>query len=84
VEQHLRHLLDELSAAIHRSKRKEEREELTRLHDEVESRLRAAQEEEHSGLVDALEKAEIRFESEHPTLAKALRDAVEVLSAAGI
>jgi Domain of unknown function (DUF4404) len=84
VEQHLRHLLDELSAAIHRSKRKEEREELTRLHDEVESRLKAAEEEEHSGLVDALEKAEIRFESEHPTLAKALRDAVEVLSAAGI
>ena len=84
MEQNLRHLLDELSAAIHRSKRKEEREELTRLHEEVESRLKAVEEEEHSGLVDALEKAEIRFESEHPTLAKALRGAVEVLSAAGI
>jgi hypothetical protein len=85
VEQHLRHLRDELSAAIHRSKRQEEREELTRLHDEVESRLEAADEqEEHSGLIDALEKAEIRFESEHPSLAAALREAIELLSAAGI
>jgi seryl-tRNA synthetase len=86
VEQHLRHLRDELSAAIHRSKRQEEREELTRLHDEVESRLAAVdeQEEEHSGLIDALEKAEIRFESEHPSLAGALREAIERLSAAGI
>jgi hypothetical protein len=85
VEQHLRHLLDELSAAIHRSKRQEEREELTRLHGEVENRLEAAdEEEEHSGLVDALEKAEIRFETEHPSLAGALREAIERLSAAGI
>jgi hypothetical protein len=84
VEQHLRHLLDELSAAIHRSKRQEEREELTRLQGKVETRLGAADEEEHSGLVDALEKAEIRFETEHPSLAKALREAIERLSAAGI
>jgi hypothetical protein len=84
VEQNLRHLLDELSAAIKRSKRQEEREQLTRLHDEVESRLAAAGKEEHSGLVDALEKAEIRFETDHPTLGRALRDAIEVLSAAGI
>jgi hypothetical protein len=84
VEQHLRHLLDELSAAIHRSKRQEEREELTRLHSEVERRLEGGGEKRHSGLVDALEKAEIRFESEHPTLGGALRDAIEVLSAAGI
>ncbi len=85
MEQHLRHLRDELSAAIHRSKRQEEREELARLHGEVESRLEAADEqEEHSGLIDALEKAEIRFESEHPSLAGALREAIERLSAAGI
>jgi len=84
VERHLRHLLDELSAAIGRSKRHEEREELTRLQGEVESRLEAAGEKEHSGLVDALEKAEIRFETDHPTLGRALRDAIEGLSAAGI
>ena len=86
MEQHLRHLLDELSAAISRSKRHEEREHLTRLQGEVESRLEAAgeDEEEHSRLVDSLEKAEIRFETDHPTLGRALRNAIEVLSAAGI
>ena len=84
MEQHLRHLLDELSAAIRRSKHHEEREELTRLHGEIERRLEAAQEEERSGLVDALEKAEIRFESDHPTLAQSLRQAIQSLSSAGI
>jgi uncharacterized protein DUF4404 len=80
----MRHLLDELSSAMKRSKHHSEREELSRLHAEVESSLEASGEEERSGLVDALEKAEIRFESGHPTLGKALRDAIEVLSAAGI
>ena len=84
MEQHLRHLLDELSGAISRTRRHEDQEELSRLHGEVESQLEAKGEKEHSGLVDALEKAEIRFESEHPTLGEALRDAIEVLSAAGI
>jgi hypothetical protein len=84
VEQHLRHLLNELSAAVGRSKRHDEREELTRLQGEVKGRLEAAGEEEHSGLVEALEKAEIRFETDHPTLGRALRDAIEGLSAAGI
>jgi Domain of unknown function (DUF4404) len=84
VEQHLRRLLDELSGAIGRTRRHEDREELTRLQGEVESRLEGTGEKQHSGLVKALEKAEIRFESEHPTLGEALRDAIEVLSAAGI
>ena len=85
MEQHLQRLLDELSSAIRRSKHPEEREELARLQGEVESRLGAAPEqEEHPGLVDALEQAEIRFETGHPTLAAALRDAIAVLSAAGI
>lgn len=84
MEQHLRHLLDELSEAIGRSKGDEEREELTRLHGQIQSRLEASGEEEHTGLVAALEKAEIRFETDHPTLGSALRSAVEVLSAAGI
>ena len=85
MEQHLRYLLDELSAAIKRSKHHEEREELTRLHQKVERRLeRAEAQEEHSGLVDALEKAEIQFESDHPTLAGSLRQAIQALSSAGI
>jgi hypothetical protein len=84
VEQHLRRLLDELSGAIGRTRRHEDREVLTRLQGEVETQLEGKEEKEHSSLVGALEKAEIRFESEHPTLGEALRDAIEVLSAAGI
>jgi len=39
VEQHLRHLLDELSAAISRTDDENHRRELTRLHGEIERRL---------------------------------------------
>jgi len=87
VEQHLRHLLDELKAAIGRTKEDDEsREELTRLHRAVESRLQAEQsgDEEHNGLVDRLEKAEIRFETDHPSLGASLRQAVQSLTAGGI
>ena len=86
MEQHLRHLLDEISGAIKRSKHPDEREELSRLHESVERRLARAENEaeEHSGLVDRLEEAEVRLETDHPTLAKALREAVQALSAAGI
>lgn len=84
MEQHLRHLLDELSAAIGRARHPEERDELTRLHGEVEGRLGRSGEGEHPGLVDALEKAEVRFESDHPTLAQSLRQAIQSLSSAGI
>ena len=84
VEPKLRHLLDELSSAIKRSKNPDERAHLTRLRDDVERRLEEAGEEEHSGLIDSLEKAEIQFEAEHPTLAQSLRQAVQALSASGI
>ena len=89
MEQHLRRLLDELSAAIGRSKHHEEREDLSGLHGAVERRLAQAEseeagEEEHSSLVDRLEEAEVRLETEHPTLAEALRDAIQALSSAGI
>ena len=85
MEQHLRHLLDEVSAAIGRTKRHEDREELARLQGEVEQHLEVDDgEEKHSGLKDTLEKAEIRFETDHPSLGSALRQTIEVLSAAGI
>ena len=84
VEQHLRRLLDELSGAMGRTRRHEDQEELSRLRGEVESRLAGQGDRERSRLVGALEQAELRFESEHPTLGKALRDAIEVLSAGGI
>jgi hypothetical protein len=90
VDKHLRHLLDELSTAIGRAKHREEREELTRLRGVVEERLTAAGEEErlrdeeHQSLLDHLEKAEIRFEADHPTLTESVRQAIQALSSAGI
>jgi predicted ATPase len=88
VEQHLRRLLDEISAAMGRAKHHEEREDLSRLHGAVERRLAEAESEkaaeEHSSLVDRLEEAEVRLETDHPTLAEALRDAIQALSSAGI
>jgi len=91
VDQHLRHLLDELKAAIGRTKEGDEsREELTRLHGAVESRLQAEEggdahgDDEHNGLVDRLEKAEIRFETDHPSLGASIRQAVQSLTAGGI
>ena len=88
MEQHLRRLLDELSAAMGRAKHHEEREDLSRLHGAVERRLAEAESEEageeHSSLVDRLEEAEVRLETDHPTLAEALRDAIQALSSAGI
>jgi hypothetical protein len=88
VEQHLRRLLNELSAAMGRSKHHEEREDLSDLHGAVERRLAQAESEEagedHSSLVDRLEEAEVRLETDHPTLAEALRDAIQALSSAGI
>ena len=88
MEQNLRHLLDELKAAIGRTKQSDDREELTRLHGELETRLAGSGEgegqEEYDSLVDRLEKAEIRFESEHPSLGASIRQAVQSLTAGGI
>jgi hypothetical protein len=99
VEQHLRHLLDELSAAIGRTKDHGEREELTRLHGAVEQHLESTgtgtgtgtdggdddrDDRDDGGLVDVFEKAEIRFESDHPSLAESLRQAIQSLTATGI
>jgi hypothetical protein len=83
----MRHLLDELQAAIGRTKEgHEDREELTRLRGDVESRLGpgGADDDDRSGLVDRLEKAEIRFESGHPSLGASLRQAIQSLTATGI
>ncbi|HET9769238.1 MAG TPA: DUF4404 family protein [Acidimicrobiia bacterium] len=85
MENHLRHLLDEISAAIGRVTHHDDREELTRLQGAVEGRLDGrAGEDDHPGLLDSLEKAEIRFEADHPTLAQSLRQAIQGLSSSGI
>jgi hypothetical protein len=86
MEKDLRHLLDELRAAIQRTgEGDEERAELNRLANDVERRLNeSGGEEEHHGLIEKLEQATLRFEVEHPTLGEAILRAVNALSAAGI
>jgi hypothetical protein len=86
VEQHLRHLLDELSAAIGRTKEAhEDREELTRLQGAVEQHLEGTGgDEDREGLIGWLEKTEVRFESDHPSLGASVRQAIQSLSATGI
>ena len=84
-QEHLRHLRDELQAAIGRTDEGDEsREELTRLHGAVESRLEGGDGEEHSGLIDWLEKTEIRVESDHPSLGASIRQAIQSLTATGL
>jgi hypothetical protein len=93
VEDDLRRLLDELSAAIERTREgDEDRVELARLVDAVEQRLHAkevgegpgAGAEEHHRLVESLQGAAVRFEADHPALGGAIRRAVDALGAAGI
>ncbi|HVW33661.1 MAG TPA: DUF4404 family protein [Acidimicrobiia bacterium] len=86
MEQHLRHLLDELQSAIGRTREDQpERDELTRLHGAVSERLQGeAPAGEDTGLVDRLKKAELLFEADHPGLGASLRQAVESLTAGGI
>ncbi len=86
VDDDLRRLLDELSAAIERTRESDEdRAELVRLLAAVERRLRAdVPAEDHRRLIKALQAAEVRFESDHPRLGDALRQAAQALSAAGI
>lgn len=86
MEEDLRRLLEELHAAIERTREgHEDRAELTRLIDAVERRLHTeATSKEHRHLVEALRSAGVRFESDHPVLGEAIRRAVNALSAAGI
>ena len=86
MEDDLRRLLNELSAAVQRTQESDEdRAELVRLVEAVERRLEAdVPPEDHPRLVHALKSAEVRFESDHPQLGDALRQAVQALSAAGI
>lgn len=83
MEQHLRHLLDELNAAIGRSS-DAEREDLARLHSGVERRLAEGPSEEHHSLVESLQRAETGLETSHPALAQSIRQALQALSSAGM
>jgi Domain of unknown function (DUF4404) len=83
VESHLRHLLDEVSTALGRA-RPEDRQELTALHSTVEAELAGEQSSGRHGFSTSLERAESRFESDHPKLAGAIRQTLQALSDAGI
>ena len=85
MEEHLRHLRDELQAAIGRTDEDHEnREELTRLQGAVESRLEGGGDDDEHGLVAWLEKTEIRVESDHPSLGASIRQAIQSLTAGGL
>lgn len=82
MENDLRRLLDELDAAIDRTREgADDHAELARLVAAVNRRLEG---EEEGGLAESLREAGVRFETDHPTLAAAIRRAVDVLGAAGI
>jgi hypothetical protein len=83
VESHLRHLLDEVSAALGRA-RPEDREELADLHGSVEAQLADEEPADRHGFSASLERAEGRFESDHPKLAGAIRQTLQALSDSGI
>lgn len=86
MEDDLKQLLNELSAAINRTRDgHEDQAELVRLVAAVERRLQSdAPAEDHRHLIDVLKQAEVRFESDHPRLGSALQQAIQTLSAAGI
>jgi ABC-type transporter Mla subunit MlaD len=86
VEQDLRKLLDELDAAIDRSREgDDDHTELSRLVEAVSRRLdETPDEDDQNALLESMERGVARFQGEHPTLADALRRAIDVLSAAGI
>lgn len=83
MEPHLRHLLDEVSTALGRA-RPEDQPELADLQGTVEAHLTEGQPAEHHRLRESLERAEGRFESDHPKLAGAIRQTLQALSDTGI
>jgi hypothetical protein len=76
VDQHLQHLRAEIAEALDRVRGKDERVELITLDEQV------AQADRH-GLRAALNRAETRFEADHPSLANAIRQTLGALSDAG-
>jgi Domain of unknown function (DUF4404) len=83
MEQQMRHLIQEISVAMRRAK-DEDREELTQLRGVVQRRLEEGGDDDHGGLVDSLEKAEVRFEVDHPALALSIRQVLQSLLSSGI
>lgn len=88
MDDQLRRHLDELEAMIATARADgdlddAERAQLRELVERVRGDLRKG-EADHGGLADQLEESAVRFESDHPTLAAAIRSAVHTLTGYGI
>lgn len=91
MDAELRRLLDELNRAIVDAKADgtiddDERAELRRLVGLADALLDPEEpdENDHEGLREQLDEAAIRFEGRHPTLAAAIRSAVDTLTGYGM
>ena len=87
MDDQLRSHLDELEAAISASRADgriddAEREQLRALVERVRTDLGA--EADRGTLAEQLEESAVRFESDHPTIAAAIRSAVHTLTGYGI
>lgn len=88
MDDQLRNHLDELEAAITASRADgqiddDERVQLRELLERVRADL-GAEEADRGGLAEQLEESAVRFESDHPTIAAAIRSAVNTLTGYGI
>jgi len=90
MDDQLRSHLDELEAAISASRADghiddAEREQLRALVERVRADLGAAEADvDRGGLAEQLEESAVRFESDHPTIAAAIRSAVHTLTGYGM
>jgi hypothetical protein len=84
VDQHLQHLRAEIAEALDRVRGKDERDELASLDEHVGAQLDRTEPADQHGLRDALNRAETRFEADHPSLADAIRQTLRALSDGGI
>lgn len=90
MDDQLRSHLDELEAAITASRTDDriddaEREQLRALVERVRADLGGTGAgADHGGLAEQLEESAVRFESDHPTIAAAIRSAVHTLTGYGI
>ncbi|HEX4903608.1 MAG TPA: DUF4404 family protein [Acidimicrobiales bacterium] len=87
MDEQLRSHLDELEAAIAASRADgriddAEREQLRALVERVRTDL--GDDGDRGGLAEQLEESAVRFESDHPTIAAAIRSAVHTLTGYGI
>ena len=80
MEHHLRNALEDLAAKLHRTHESGEAD-TEAIHADVR---KALDEDEHEGLGERLQEAEVELETSHPDLASFIRQLVDRLSAAGL